>query len=56
MLVTINASICCHTANDRIVGGKVMVQTFAGTATLILQGNTWLIDEKSSKKTGSRTE
>ena len=44
------------TAKDRVDGGKVMVQTFAGTATLILQGNTWLIDEKSSKKTGSRME
>ena len=44
------------TAKDRAEGGKVMVQTFAGTATLILQGNTWLIDEKSSKKTGTRIE
>lgn len=44
------------TAKDRTDNSKVMVQTFAGTATLILQGNTWLIDEKSSKKTGTRME
>lgn len=44
------------TAKDRADGGKVLVQTFSGTATLVLKGNVWLIDEKSSKKTGSRME
>ena len=43
-------------AKDRAEGGKVLVQTFAGTATLVLQGNAWLIDEKASKQTGSRLE